>query len=136
MDEESLTLASSLIKLGADKEKIAGILSDKSPSFARLLGRAMVRSYPNDSLKSMWTFVADQDLEKTGNEPSVALFSKIMKKIKNLLEPRPVFVLIWQSKQEVWAMISVSSRPERRDGQSLDEKLTASLSVPNMKTAL
>ena len=26
-------------------------------------------------------------------------------------------------------MISVSSRPERRDGQSLDEKLTASLSA-------
>ena len=136
MDEESLTLASSLIKLGADKEKIAGILSDKSPSFARLLGRALARSYPNESLQSMWTFVADQDLEKTGNEPSVALFSKIMKKIKNLLEPRPIFVLIWQSKQEVWAMISVSSRPERRDGQSLDEKLTASLSAKHENGAL
>ena len=76
MNEETLALASSLIKLGADKEKIADILNDKSPSFARLLGRALARSYPNDSLQSMWTFVADQDLEKTGNEPSVALFEK------------------------------------------------------------
>ena len=59
-----------------------------------------------------------------------------MKKIKNLLEPRPIFVLIWQSKQEVWAMISVSSRPERRDGQSLDEKLTASLSAKHKDGAL
>ena len=127
LNEETLTLASSLIKLGADKEKIADILNDKSPSFARLLGRALARSYPNDSLKSMWTFIAEQDLEKTGSEPNSALFGKIMKKLKNLLEPRPVFVLIWQSKQEVRAMISFSSRPERRGGQSIDEKLTASL---------
>jgi len=105
---ETLTLASSLLKLGADKEKIAGLMSDKSPSFARLLGRALARSYPNESLKSIWTFIAEQDWEKTDNEPSPALFGKIMKKIKNLLEPRPFFVLIWQSKQEVWAMISVS----------------------------
>jgi len=126
---EALALASSLLKLGADKEKIADIMSDKSPSFARLLGRALARSYPNESLKSMWTFIAEQDLEKTGNEPSPALFGKIMKKIKKILEPRPFFVLIWQSKQEVWAMISVSSRPERRDGQSIEEKLTISLSA-------
>ena len=126
---ETLALASSLLKLGADKEKIAGIMSDKSPSFARLLGRALARSYPNESLKSMWTFIAEQYLEKTDNEPSPALFGKIMKKIKKILEPRPFFVLIWQSKQEVWAMISVSSRPERRDGQSIEEKLTISLSA-------
>jgi len=107
---ETLALASSLLKLGADKEKIAGIMSDKSQTFARLLGRALARSYPNESLKSMWTFVAEQDLEKTDNKPSPALFGKIMKKIKNILEPRPFFVLIWQSKQEVWAMVSVSSK--------------------------
>ena len=124
---ETLALASSLLKLGADKEKIAVIMSDKSQTFARLLGRTLARSYPNESLKSMWTFVAEQDLKKTGNEPSPALFGKIMKKIKKILEPRPFFVLIWQSKQEVWAMISVSSRPERRDGQSIEEKLTISL---------
>ena len=124
-----MTLASSLIKLGADKEKITDVLNDKSPSFARLLGRALARSYPNESLKSMWTFIAEQDLEKTGNEPGLALFGKIMKKLKNLLEPRPFFILIWQSKQEVWAMISVSSRPERRDGQSIDEKIKALLSA-------
>lgn len=126
---ETLALASSLINLGADKEKIAGILNDKSPSFARLLGRALARSYPNESLKSMWTFVAEQDLEKTGAEPSLALFGKIMKKLKNLLEPRPVFVLIWQIKQEVWAMISLSSRQERRDDQSVGEKIGTSLSA-------
>src|SRR3989344_1743231 len=129
INEETLELASSLLKLGADKEKIAGVMSDKSPSFARLLGRALARSYPNESLKSMWTFIAAQDLEKTANEPSLALFGKIMKKIKNILEPLPFFVLIWQSKQEVWAMISVSSRPERRDGQSIEEKIGALLSA-------
>lgn len=126
---ETLALASSLINLGADKEKIAGILNDKSPSFARLLGRALARSYPNESLQSMWTFIAEQDLEKTGAEPSLALFGKIMKKLKNLLEPRPIFVLIWQTKQEVWAMISLSSRQERREDQNVGEKLENSLSA-------
>ena len=122
---ETLALASSLLKLGADKEKITGLMSDKSPSFARLLGRALARSYPNESLKSMWTFIAEQDLEKTGNEPSPPLFGKIMKKIKNLLGPRPFFVLIWQSKQEVWAMISVS--PEISG--EVAEKVAAALSA-------
>jgi len=126
---ETLALASSLLKLGADKEKITAILSDKDYPFARLLGRAMARSYPNESLKSVWMFISDQDLEKTGNKPSPALFDKIMKKIKNLLESRPFFILIWQSKQEVWAMVSVSSRPERRDGQNIEEKLTILLSA-------
>jgi len=122
---ETLALASSLLKLGADKEKIAGIMSDKSPSFARLLGRALARSYPNESLKSMWTFVADQDLEKTGNEPTPALFGKIMKKIKNILEFRPFFVLIWQSKQEVWAMISVSSPDNNESTKKIGAFLSA-----------
>ena len=126
---KTLALASSLLKLGADKEKIIAALSDKDYPFARLLGRAMARSYPNESLKSVWTFISDQDLEKTGNKQSPALFDKIMKKIKNLLESRPFFILIWQSKQEVWAMVSVSSRPERRDGQNIEEKLTTLLSA-------
>ena len=30
----------------------------------------------NESLKSMWTFIAEQDLEKTGNEPGLALLAK------------------------------------------------------------
>ena len=136
LNEETLTLASSLIKLGADKEKIADILNDKSPSFARLLGRALARSYPNESLKSMWTFIADQDLEKTGNEPGLALFGKIMKKLKNILEPRLFFVLIWQSKQEVWAMISAeppggedAPTGSRGSDQSAGEKIKALLSA-------
>lgn len=124
LNENVLELASSLIKLGADKEKIANIISDKSPAFARLLGRALARSYPNESLKSMWTFVALQDLEKTGNEPSFALIGKIMRKIKNLLDSRPFFVLIWQSKQEVWAMVSVKPL-----GGESEEKIKTALSA-------
>ena len=131
MGEETFGLASSFIKLGADKEKIADILNDKSPSFARLLGRALARSYPNESLKSMWTFIADQDLEKTGNAPGLALFGKIMKKTKTLLEPLPFFVLIWQSKKEVWAMISVKSQ-----GGESEEKIKASLSAKKEDGAL
>ena len=123
LNEETLTLASSLIKLGADKEKIADILNDKSPSFARLLGRALARSYPNDSLKSMWTFVAEQDLGKNRLRTQFGAFWQNNEKLKNLLEPRPVFVLIWQSKQEVWAMISMSLP----NGKETAEKISALL---------
>lgn len=125
LNENVLGLTSSLIKLGANKENIANIINDKSPSFARLLGRALARSYPNESLQSMWTFVAIQDLEKTGNEPNLALIGKIMKKIKNLLDSRPFFVLIWQSKKEVWAMVSAS--PQTSKGAA--EKISALLSA-------
>jgi len=85
----------------------------------------MARSYPNESLKSVWTFISDQDLEKTGNKQSPALFDKIMKKIKNLLESRPFFILIWQSKQEVWAMISVSSPDNNESTKKIGAFLSA-----------
>lgn len=125
LGKEVLELASSLMKLDANEEKISGILDDKSSSFARLLGRALARSYSNESLKSMWTFIANQDLEKTGNEPAPALFSKIIKKIKNLLEPRPFFVLIWQSKKEVWGMIWVSPQNSPGTGEKIASLLPA-----------
>src|SRR3989338_590558 len=73
----------------------------------------------------MWTFIAEQDLEKTDNEPSPALFGKIMKKIKNILESRPFFVLIWQSKQEVWAMISISPETSREVAEKFASTLSA-----------
>lgn len=122
--EKSLELAASLIKLGADKEKIIGLINDKNPSFVRLLGRALARSHPNEPLKSMWTFIAAQDLEKTGAKANSALFGKIMKKIKGLLDPRPFFVLVWQSKNEVWAMVSA-----RISGDEALEKIRIRLSA-------
>ena len=79
----------------------------------------------------MWTFIADQDLEN-GRRTKPGSFGKIMKKLKTCWSLVPFFVLIWQSKQAVWAMISF--HPDRSVGAA-KEKLTASLSAKK-KTAL
>jgi len=125
MNEKALNMASSLIKLGADKEKINTALNDKNTSFAKLLGRALARSQTNESLKSVWTFISEQDLEKTASVPSVALFGKVLKKIKTLLEYQPVFAIVWQYQQEVWAMINISTK----NNNEMAEKVRLSLSA-------
>lgn len=123
ISEKVLILASSLIRLGANKEKINGILNDKNTSFAKLLGRALARSQTNESLKSVWTFISEQDLEKTGVIPDASVFKKIIKKIKIFIEDRPVFVAVWQCKNEVWALINIS---DKNNGE-MAEKLKSSL---------
>lgn len=125
VSEKGLSLASSLIRLGANKEKINGILNDKNASFAKLLGRALARSQTNESLESVWTFLSEQDFEKTGIIPSASVFNKIIKKIKNFVEDRPVFVAVWQYKNEVWAIISVSNKNNVNIAEELELSLLA-----------
>ncbi|RJQ30485.1 hypothetical protein C4572_04220 [Candidatus Parcubacteria bacterium] len=113
LNEKTLSLAASLIRLGANKKKVTDLMGDKTLPFTRLLGRALARSYPNESLKSMWIFIADQDLEKTSCNPDIQMFKKIIQKAKNILPPHPFFILVWQYKEEVWAIISTESPYEQ-----------------------
>lgn len=125
ISEKVLDLASSLMRLGANKEKINNIFNDKNASFAKLLGRALARSQTNESLNSVWTFLSEQDLEKTVKTPDLSVFSKIIKKIKIFLENRPVFVLVWQYEEEVWALLDTSAK----NSGEMAEKLKTSLSA-------
>lgn len=125
ISEKVLALASSLIRLGADKEKINGILNDKNAPFAKLLGRALARSQTNESLKSVWTFLSEQDFEKTGVVPNASVFNKIIKKIKSFVEDRPVFVAIWQYRNEVWAIIKISDKNNGEMAEKLELSLLA-----------
>lgn len=127
LSESKLDLASAFLKMGAAKKNIMEIINKKSNSFVRILGRAMARSVPNESLKSTWTFLSSQDLEKTDNETAErGLFCQIIRKITNITQSQPVFILIWQAKEsEVWAMIEV----EPAGHASLKEKIRHSLSA-------
>lgn len=108
--ERALNLASSLIKLGADQKIINNILNNNNPSFVRLLGRAMARSYQSESPKTVWTFVAEQDLEKTGLESSAPIFQKIIARIGEFFGDYHIFVLIWRDKEnnDVWGLVSAN----------------------------
>jgi len=125
INEKALGLASSLMKLGANKEKINNIFNDKNASFAKLLGRALARSQTNESLKSVWSFISEQDMEKTGAVPNFATFDKVLKKMKMFLEPQPIFVVLWQHQQEVWAMINISTK----NNNEMTEKIRSFLSA-------
>lgn len=107
VNEKTLELAGVLFKMGADKQTIDKLLGETGDdSFVRLLGRALARTFTNESLKSVWTFISLQDLEKTDNEqPDNFLFYRIIRKIIRLIKPQPTFVLLWQTKQGVQAII-------------------------------
>ena len=132
ISEKILNLASSLIKMGASKEKISNILDDKNTSFAKLLGRALARSQTNESLKSVWTFISEQDLKKTESVPSVALFGKVLKKIKMFLEHQPVFVIVWQCQKEVRAMVNIIDKKDNETAEKIRLSLSATKEEGNL----
>jgi len=64
--EEVFDLARTLLKNGADKEKIGQIVnSEKSISFSHVLGRALARTQIDPLTSSSWTFITKNDFEKS-----------------------------------------------------------------------
>jgi len=123
--EKTANLLGDLLRLDADKKQIDKITDNKKNSFVRLLGRAMARTSPNESLKSAWSFVSWQDLEKTGNEAAGAdFFREIAGKTKEISAHQPVFVLLWQKKEGVFGVILA-------DYQEMADKLRFSLPAEN-----
>lgn len=125
LNEKTADFLGDLLRLGADKNKVDIMANNKEISFIRLLGRAMARVSPNESLKSLWIFISQQDMEKTGNETADAdVFYAIIRKIKELSAPQPFFVLLWQKKEDVFGIIST-------DRAETAEKLKFSLPAEN-----
>lgn len=118
-NEKTLGLASVLLKMGADKKFMDELAKkENSDSFTQILGRAMARTFTNESLKSAWTFLSLCDLEKTNNkEAGPPLFFRIMDNINDFMPPQLIFVLIWQTKRDVRAIINMkqnhSDAPEK-----------------------
>lgn len=75
--------------------------------FTQLLGRALARTRINEPLKSTWTFISAEDLEKTRHQSSPpSFFHQIIQNIRNLLPSQPTAVLLWQDKESVLALIN------------------------------
>lgn len=108
LNKNVLSLAANLLDAGANFQTINNIIhKDRSPSFAQIFGRALARTRVNKQLKSVWTFISEEDLQKTNNlNPKQSLFQQILRQTKNNMPPQPLYILLWQIKNTVWGMIA------------------------------
>lgn len=98
------------------------IKTNHSLSFIQLFGRALARTRISDPLKSIWTFVTKEDLEKTKNQKSQpALFYQIIRNIKNLLPNHEIAIILWQKDEDVY-LLAIS---EEKILQNIAEKMEA-----------
>lgn len=121
--EGSLNLAQHLLSLGADKKFVDEIIKKEiSFSFAQILGRALARTRLNEPLQSNWTFISNQDFEKAGiKNADSSLVLRIVNKINEIIPSRPIFIALWEDKENnIWAL----SVPETEEGEKeIFEKL-------------
>jgi ethanolamine utilization protein EutA (predicted chaperonin) len=93
--------------INIDYENILEIIkTEQTPSFVQIFGRALARTRINEDLKSTWTFIPSEDLEKTKNkDTSESLFYQIIKNIKKLIPLQPTAIILWQNKNKVWGLM-------------------------------
>ncbi len=130
-NEENLSIGSLLLGFGADKETIKAIIKkNMTYSFAQLLGRALARTRHNKDLNSVWIFISQADLQKTGYEKAgEAVFQTILKKIQEIVPAESFYIVLHQKNNEVRAVLSVNQ--ENAQEKMLDnivEKLHATSS--------
>lgn len=81
------------------------ISSNQTLSFAQFFGRALARTRINETLKSVWTFITSQDMEKTGTlDISPQILKQIAENIKNLVPSQNVSIVLWQKNKEVFCL--------------------------------
>lgn len=93
--------------INIDYENILEIIkTEQTSSFIQLFGRALARTRINKELKSIWTFISQEDLEKTKNKNiRDSLFEQIIKNIKKLIPLQPTALILWQNKNKVWGLM-------------------------------
>ncbi|HBB56751.1 TPA: hypothetical protein DEW47_01275 [Patescibacteria group bacterium] len=98
---ENLDLASTLIKIGADKRTVRNALAkENNQSLNRLFGRALARMTINEPLKSVWSFLQYADFEKSGTMgDDYETIYKIITRIGNIINSQKTIFLIWQDQQ-------------------------------------
>jgi hypothetical protein len=103
----ALTAGGLLLDIGADQKLVTEIMQNKNThNFAQILGRALARTRINENLKSLWTFIPKQDLEKTGcSSNSLLFFYKIGQKIKGLMPKQEHSLVFWQDDGGVNGMV-------------------------------
>ena len=108
--EENLSLGSALIGFGADKETIRAIIKkDMTYSFAQLLGRALARTRHDKNLHSVWVFISESDLQKTGYEQAGEIvFQSVLKKIQEIVPKESFYIVLFQKDNAVRALSSIN----------------------------
>lgn len=123
--KEILSLANSLFENKEGQEAISKILEkEKKPSFTHLLGRILARTYVDDSLNVSWSFLNHQDLKKTGNiDASPVFLYRLLKKTKPFMSQKNLRILIWQSMENVKAIVSAGINKGENYLMPLAEKM-------------
>jgi hypothetical protein len=109
--KETLSLGSLFLENGARKETINSITEKEKTAFsAQILGRMLARTYIDDVMKTSWSFLNQRDMQKT-NQVSVSpnFLYNLLKKIRTLIPPQKLHVLIWQSKEGIRALITAAA---------------------------
>jgi len=108
--KETLSLASLFLENGAETEIINNVLNkEKSTSITQIIGRVLARTYIDEVPKISWSFLNQRDLQKTNqsaNTTSSTFFFNLLKKIRNILPPLKLHILLWQSAGGVNALIT------------------------------
>lgn len=93
--------------INIDYENILEIIkTEQTPSFIQIFGRALARTRINENLKSIWTFISQEDLEKTKNKDAdESFFYQIAKNVKKLIPFQPMALVLWQNKNKVWGLM-------------------------------
>ncbi|MFC1756840.1 hypothetical protein ACFLZC_01615 [Patescibacteria group bacterium] len=106
--KESFFLATQLLGNNAQQELILEILEeDKKLFLAQLLGRALARTYVDESLEVSWSFLNSRDFQKTNNTSvSPQKLYELTKKMGNLIASQNLHVLIWKSSEGIKSLIA------------------------------
>ena len=117
VNEDTLNLGAMLLRHGADKPLVSEIIKREfTYPLAQLLGRALARTRVSNDLESVWVFLSEQDLEKTGfAKAEESVFSSILEKIQELVPPEPLYILLVQKDNAVTIMgkAAEGERPTR-----------------------
>lgn len=126
--KEILLLANVLFENEEGKKVISKIMEkEKKPSLTQLLGRILARTYIDDALNVSWSFLNRQDLKKTSNVAVSPIFLyRMLKKTRAFICQQNLHILIWQSMENVKAIVAAGTNKGENYLMPLAEKMGTS----------
>lgn len=123
ISKETLRLGGGLLENESQKEDILRILNkENTSSFVQIFGRALARTYTDESLKTSWSFLNYKDFQKTNNTPpSIQLIRKIIKRTKQFVN-QSFCALLWQTTAGIMITFTFNRFVDKKYFLSLAEK--------------
>ncbi len=103
----TLEAGKALLEMGADKKTVSAVLEKaKATPLTQLLGRAMARTRTDEDGKISWTFLSQEDFEKSGGlEQNTETLLQVMQKVRSLMPAQPTMIMTWQDVGGIEVMI-------------------------------